>query len=48
MYQLIMSGLASKAELEKHYTLDEALNLYALMRMRDDIQAAKLEEMKDR
>lgn len=46
MYVLIKARLASKWELETCYTLDEALKLYALFQMDQDIQAAKLEEMK--
>lgn len=33
-------------ELKNDYTLDEALKLYALYRMSQDIQAGQLEDMK--
>jgi hypothetical protein len=46
MYILIGMKLASKAELEESYDLDEALKLYALGRMTEDIQAAKADELK--
>ena len=46
MYILIGVNLASKAELEEHYTLDEALKLYALWRMQQDIQGAQADELK--
>ena len=45
MYTLIGMKLASKYELENCYTLDEALKLYALWRMTQDIEAAKADEM---
>jgi len=48
MYILIGMKIASKFELEEYYTLDEALKLYALWRMTQDIEAAKAEEMKDK
>lgn len=38
MYALIKAKLASKFELETCYTLDEALKLYALFRMDQDIE----------
>ena len=38
--------LASKSELEEYYDLDEALKLYALWRMQQDIEAYKAEELK--
>jgi hypothetical protein len=44
MYILIKAHLASKYELETCYTLDEALKLFALYRMDQDIQAAGIEE----
>ena len=40
--------LASKYDLENVYTLDEALKLYALWRMTQDIEAAKAKEMQDK
>lgn len=46
MYILIKSRLASKAELENDYTLDEALKLYALHTMDTDIERAQAEELK--
>lgn len=46
MYTLIKEGLASKFELEEYYTLDEALKLYALYKMGQDIQAGINDEMK--
>lgn len=45
MYLLIKARLASKLELETVYTLDEALKLYALMSMDNDIERARLAEM---
>ena len=47
MYILIGMKLASKSELEDAYTLDDALKLYALWRMTQDIEAAKAEELKN-
>jgi hypothetical protein len=46
MYNLIGAKLASKMELEESYDLDEALKLYALWRMTQDIEAAKADELK--
>ena len=48
MYIIIGMKLASKAELEDHYDLDEALKLYALWRMTKDIEAAQADEMKSK
>ena len=48
MYILIGMKLASKSELEDVYTLDEALKLYALWRMTQDIEAAHADEIKDK
>ena len=48
LYMLIKSQLASKFELETVYTLDEALKLYALWEMDNDIEAAKAEELKNK
>lgn len=45
MYALIKARLASKTELETVYTLDEALKLYALHRMDQDIERARAEEI---
>lgn len=47
MYTLIKGGMASKFELEEYYTLDEALKLYALYCMDNDIQRAHADEIKD-
>ena len=46
MYTLIGMKLASMYELKTCYTLDEALKLYALWRMTQDIEAAKADEIK--
>lgn len=46
MYALIKARLASKTELESVYTLDEALKLYALYRMEQDIERGQAEEMR--
>ena len=46
MYILIGMGLASKSELEGAYTLDEALKLYALWRMTQDVEAGQADELK--
>ena len=45
MYVLIKAGLASMWELKNCYTLDEALKLYALYRMDQDIAAGRAEEI---
>ena len=45
MYVLIQSNLASKMELEEYYTLDEALKLYALHQMSEDIKRIQLEDI---
>lgn len=45
MYVLIKAQLASKLELETVYTLDEALKLFALYTMDQDIQRGQAEEM---
>lgn len=47
MYILIKNRLASKFELETVYTLDEALKLFALLRMDQDIENAKTYELKN-
>lgn len=47
MYILIKNRLASKYELETIYTLDDALKLFALMRMDQDIESAKAYEIKN-
>jgi hypothetical protein len=46
MWVLINTKLASKSELEEYYDLDEALKLYALWRMQQDIEAFRAEELK--
>lgn len=43
---LIKAGLASMWELKNCYTLSEALKLYALWEMEQDITAAQMEEAK--
>ena len=48
MYTLIKAGLASKTELETVYTLDEALKLYALYQMDQDIQRCQADELRER
>ena len=48
MYTLIGMKLASKYELENCYTLDEALKLYALWRMAQDIEAFHADELKSK
>lgn len=45
MYILIKEKMASKSELETVYTLDEALKLYALYKMDQDIQRFQAEEL---
>ena len=46
MYSLIKARIASKLELETVYTLDEALKLYALYRMDQDIERFHSDELK--
>lgn len=46
MYSLIKSGYASKTELETVYTLDEALKLFALYQMDQDIERGQAAEMR--
>ena len=48
MYILIKARLASKAELETVYTLDEALKLYALYQMDQDIEAGQAAELRSK
>jgi hypothetical protein len=48
MYALIKSGKATMTELKEVYTLDEALKLYALIRMDGDIEAARAKRMNDK
>lgn len=44
MYILIKARLASKTELETIYTLDEALKLYALYSMEQDVERGRAED----
>ena len=44
MYILIKSRVASRFELDNCYTLDEALKLYALYRMEQDIERCRMED----
>ena len=48
MYLLIKRGIASKFELEEYYTLDEALKVYWLMKIDDDVAAGMSAERKKR
>ena len=48
MYTLIGMKLASMEELKTCYTLDEALKLYALWQMTQDVEAARADEMKEK
>lgn len=48
MYILIKHRLASMLELETVYTLDEALKLYAILRMDLDIESARAYEMRSK
>ena len=45
MYILIKARLSSMWELKNCYTLDEALKLYALYRMEQDVEAGRVEDM---
>lgn len=45
MYVLIKAHLATMQELKSCYTLDEALKLYALFRMEQDIEAGRAKEL---
>lgn len=47
MYVLVKARLATMWELKSCYTLDEALKLYALYRMENDIEAAHAEEIRN-
>lgn len=44
MYTLITAGVATKMELEEYYTLDEALKLYSIWQMQQDLQACKIKD----
>jgi len=46
MWALVGAKVASKHELEECYTLDEALKLFALFRMQQDIEAWHADELK--
>ena len=48
MYVLIKAHHATKTELETVYTLDEALKLYALNQMDNDIERGRAEELRSR
>lgn len=48
MYALIKAHLATMDELKSVYTLDEALKLYALMRMDIDIENGRSKDMERR
>ena len=48
LYMLIKSRLASKFELETVYSLDEALKLYALWEMDNDIERQKAGELEQK
>lgn len=45
MYVLIKARLATMQELKTCYTLDEALRLYALYRMEQDVEAGRARDM---
>lgn len=45
MYILIKARLASMQELKSCYTLDEALKLYALYQMEQDVEAGRARDM---
>lgn len=45
MYVLIKARLASMQELKEVYTLDEALKLFALYQMDNDVEAGRLAEI---
>ena len=48
LYTLVGVRLVSIRELKTCVTLDEALKMYSLWRMTQDIEAAKAGEVKDR
>ena len=48
MYALIQTGYVSMMELCDYYTLEESLKLYALYKMKNDVEAAKMEELERR
>ena len=48
MYILIKARLASMFELQNVYTLDEALELYALYEMETDVEKGRADELERR
>ena len=46
MWMLIGAKLVTRFELEEYYTLDDALKLFALFRMQQDIEAYHADELK--
>jgi acyl-CoA-binding protein len=48
MYNLIKSKTVTMTELKETYTLDEALKLYALIRMGADIEYQKAKNLKNK
>ena len=46
MYVLIKARLASMQELKEVYTLDDALKLFALYEMDNDVEAGRMEEIR--
>ena len=48
LYTLVGVKIVSMEELKTCVTLDEALKMYALWQMTQDIEAAKADEMKDK
>ena len=44
MWMMVGMKVATKAELEDSYDLDEALKMFSLWQMGQDIQAAKIDE----
>jgi hypothetical protein len=48
MWILIGTQIASKTELEEQYDLDEALKLFALWRMQQDIEAHIADDLKSK
>ena len=46
MYILIGAKVVTRMELEEYYTLDDALKLYSLWRMTQDIEAVHAEDIK--
>ena len=48
LYTLVGVRLVSIGELKTCVTLDEALKMYALWRMTQDVEAAKADEIRDK